>query len=227
EAWQLSDPIWHVSSYDIPVITSKIRFRIVMYSDPGTNYEGVGIDDVHIFDKAPVFTDSLVSSLSQPVNGSGWIDFDENGQRLFSINPNGQNLGATKLTVFRDTAAIRDTAGQYYGGRNWVVQTANAPSSDVRVRYYFTDSESNNLIHAGGCASCLQMEDAYSCGLTQYSSKQNSEEDSSLKNNRTGTYLFHKPRQEVQIIPYDNGYYAETTVQGFSEFWINGGGKQQ
>jgi hypothetical protein len=227
EAWQLSDPIWHVSSYDIPVITSKIRFRIVMYSDPGTNYEGVGIDDVHIFDKAPVFTDSLISSLSQPVSGSGWIDFDENGKRLFSINPNGQNLGSTKLTVFRDTSAIRDTAGQYYGGRNWVVQTANAPSSDVRVRYYFTDSESNNLIHAGGCASCLQIEDAYSCGLTQYSSKQNSEEDSSLKNNRNGTYLFHKPRQDVQIIPYDNGYYAETTVQGFSEFWINGGGKQQ
>ncbi len=39
--------------------------------------------------------------------------------------------------------------------------------------------------------------------------------------------MFHKPQQDVQIIPYDNGYYAETTVEGFSEFWINGGGKQQ
>ena len=25
-----------------------------MFSDPGTNYEGVGIDDIHIFEKAPV-----------------------------------------------------------------------------------------------------------------------------------------------------------------------------
>ena len=84
--------------------------------------------------------------MSQPVSGSAWIDFDENGKRIFSINPNGQNLGNTRLTVYRDTAAIRDTAGQYYGGRNWVVQTANPPTADVRVRYYFTDSEANKLI---------------------------------------------------------------------------------
>ncbi len=100
-AWQLSDTIWHVSSYDIPVIANKIRFRIVMYSDPGTNYEGIGIDDIHIFEKAPVFTDSLVATLSLPVNGTSWIDFDENGQRIFSINPNGQNLGNTQAHCFQ------------------------------------------------------------------------------------------------------------------------------
>ena len=95
----------------------------------------------------------------------------------------------------------------------------------MRVRYYFTDSEANKLIHAGSCASCLNIEDAYSVGITQYSSHKISEEDSSLQNNRTGTYLFHQPQTDVQIIPFDNGYYAETTVQGFSEFWLNGGGK--
>ena len=227
KAWQLSDTIWHVSSYDIPVITNKIRFRIVMYSDPGTNYEGVGIDDIHVFDKAPVFTDSLSASLTQPVSGSNWIDFDENGHRIFSINANGQNLGNTKVTVYRDSAAIRDTAGQYYGARNWVVRTANPASSAVGVRYYFTDSEANKLILANGCPSCLNVVDAYSSGITQYSSPQGSEEDSSLTNNRLGTYLYHQPQKDVQIIPFDNGYYAETTVSGFSEFWINGGGKQQ
>ena len=227
KAWQLSDTIWHVSSYDIPVIANKIRFRIVMYSDPGTNYEGIGIDDIHIFEKAPVFTDSLLTSLSLPVNGSNWIDFDENGHRIFSINPNGQNLGNTQLSVFRDTVSIRDTAGQYYGERNWVVQSSNPASSAVGVRYYFTDSEANKLIQATGCPSCLNMPDAYSSGITQYSSPSILEEDSSLSNNRLGNYIFHKPQQDVQIIPYDNGYYAETTVQGFSEFWINGGGKQQ
>ena len=227
KAWQLSDTIWHVSSYDIPVIANKIRFRIVMYSDPGTNYEGIGIDDIHVFDKAPVFTDSLTTTLSQPVNGTNWIDFDENGQRIFSINSNGQNLGNTKVTVYRDTAAIRDTADQYYGERNWVVRTANPATSGVGVRYYFTDSESNKLIRANNCISCLNVEDAYSCGVTQYSSSLITEEDSSLLNNRKGNYIFHRPQQDVEIIPYDNGYYAETTVTGFSEFWINGGGQQQ
>jgi hypothetical protein len=227
DAWQLSDTNWHVSSYDIPVISNKIRFRIVMYSDPGTNYEGVGIDDIHIFEKAPVFTDSLISTLSLPVSGSNWIDFDQNGRRIFSINANGQNLGNTRVTVYRDTSQIRDTANQYYGGRSWVVQTAVPPTADVRVRYYFTDSESNNLIHASGCSSCLNAEDAYVSGITQYSSSQISEEDSSLMNNRSGNYSFHRPQLDVQVIPFDNGYYAETDVQGFSEFWINAGGKAQ
>ncbi len=227
KAWQKSDPLWHVSSYDIPVISNKIRFRIVMFSDPGTNYEGIGIDDIHLFEKAPVFTDSLSTTLSQTVSGNSWIDYDENGKRIFSIQPNGQNLGSTRLTVYRDTSAIRDTAGQYYGSRSWVVQTANPPTADVRVRYYFTDSEANQLIKANSCDSCINMEDAYASGITQYSSSQVSEEDDSLQNNRTGNYIFHKPQQDVQIIPYDNGYYAETTVKGFSEFWINGGGKLQ
>ncbi len=227
KAWQQSDPQWHVSSYDIPVISNKVRFRFVMFSDPGTNYEGVGIDDVHVFDKAPVFTDSLVTSLSQPVNGSGWIDFNENGQRILSINPNGQNLGNTRISMYRDTVSIRDTAGQYYGERNWIVQTASPAIAAVGVRYYFTDTEANKLISANSCASCSNMEDAYSSGITQNSSTNNSEEDSSLRNNLHGIYIFHKPQSDVQVIPYDNGYYAETTVQGFSEFWINGGGRNQ
>src|SRR5450432_511094 len=226
-AWQISAPGWHVSSYDIPVIANKIRFRFVMYSDPGTNYEGVGIDDVHLFEKAPVFNDSLIASLIMPVSGSNWIDFDENGKRIISINPNGQDLGNTRLELFRDSGAVRDTAGQYYGSRSWVIQTANLPASDVRVRYYFTDSEANDLIHASGCASCLNLEDAYSTGITQYSSVKTTEEDSSLRNNRLGNYLFHIPQKDVQIIPFDNGYYAETDIHGFSEFWMNGGGEKQ
>ncbi len=227
KAWQLSDTIWHVSSYDIPVIVSKIRFRIVMYSDPGTNYEGVGIDDIHVFDKAPVFTDSLITSITLPVSGNNWIDFDEHGERVFSINPNGQNLGNTSVTVYRDTFAVRDTAGQYYGGRNWVVRTANVATAAVAVRYYFTDAETNKLMQASGCASCLTVTDAYSCGISQYSSSKSSEEDSSLQNNKLGTYIFHRPQLDVQVIPHDNGYYAETTVSGFSEFWLNGGRLQQ
>ncbi len=104
---------------------------------------------------------------------------------------------------------------------------ANPPTAAVGVRYYFTDSEANRLILANNCTSCSNQEDAYVTGITQYSSRNNSEEDSSLQNNRSGDYLFHKPQQDVQVIPYDNGYYAETSVQGFSEFWINGGGKNQ
>ncbi len=226
-AWQLSDPRWHVSSFDIPVHPSKLRFRIAMYSDPGTNYEGVGIDDVHIFDKAPVFTDSLISQVSQSVSGNGWTDFTENGKRILSMNPNGQNLGNVNVSLFIDSGAVRDTAGQYYAGRNWVIHSSVQPSDSVSVRYYFTDSEMNKLLADTSCSSCTNQEDAYSSGLTQYSSPQFTEEDSTLRNNIKGSYLFHRPQVNIQVIPYDNGYYAETRVAGFSEFWINGGGRKQ
>jgi hypothetical protein len=85
----------------------------------------------------------------------------------------------------------------------------------------------NKLLADTSCSSCINQEDAYSSGITQYSSPQSTEEDSTLRNNIVGSYLFHKPQVNIQVIPYDNGYYAETRVAGFSEFWINGGGKKQ
>ncbi|HTQ64546.1 MAG TPA: S8 family serine peptidase [Puia sp.] len=228
QAWQLSDTIWHVSSFDIPTRASKVRFRIVMFSDPATDYEGVGIDDIHIFDKTPVYNGNNINNgFTQNLSGNSWIDFDLNGQRVASINPNGQNLGTTSVKLFIDTGAIRDTTNQYYLGRNIVIQPSNAATANVSVRFYFLDSEANNLIHATGCNACSTIHDAYQSGVTQYSSPVTQEEDSTLNNNINGNYIFLKPQQDLHIIPYDNGYYAEYQVSSFSEFWINNGGKDQ
>lgn len=222
--WKISDTIWHVSSHDIPVKNGKVRFRFVMSSDPATNYEGVGIDDVHIFDKSPIADSGSVFSMSQPVNGNGWVNFDMNGKRLLSINPLGQDLGNTRLDLYIHPGAVRDTNNQYYLNRNIVIKPGNQPASYVQVRFYFLDSEANQIIHASGCISCTGIHDAYESGVTQYSSSVTQEEDSTLQNNVNGNYGFSKPRQDVSIIPYDKGYYAEYLVYSFSEFWINGGG---
>ncbi|MFI5152189.1 MAG: S8 family serine peptidase [Chitinophagales bacterium] len=222
--WRLSNPKWHVSSHDIPVVSPKIRFRIVMSSDQATNFEGVAVDDVHIFDKAPVYDSINVQSLVQPVSGNNWVDFDLNGNRIVSINPNGQDLGNTRVAVYMNPAAVRDTNNQFYLDRNIVIQPEHQPSSYATVRYYFLDTEVNRLINASGCPGCISIHDAYASGLTQYSSSSIQEEDSTLANNVNGLYAFYKPQQDLKIIPYDNGYYAEYIVYSFSEFWINGGG---
>jgi hypothetical protein len=223
QAWQLSDTKWHVSSFDIPVTAPKLRFRMVMYSDPFTDYEGVGIDDVHIFDKVPVY-DSSNTSLQQNVSGNDWIHFDLAGKRIASINPHGQDLGNTSVKLYTDAGAIRDTSNQYYLGRNIVIQPANSATGNVSVRFYFLNPEINKLIQANGCSTCSSIHDAYEAGITQYSSPVGTEEDSTLNNNFNGNYTFLEPQQKVNIIPYDKGYYAEYQVNGFSEFWINGGG---
>jgi subtilase family protein/type IX secretion system substrate protein len=222
QAWQLSNTKWHVSSYDIPVRASKVRFRIVMSSDPGTTYEGVAIDDVHVFDKVSVYRGAN-DSLALPVSGSGWIDFDIGGHRVASIDPNGQDLGLTNVKVFFNrTDSARHDATQYYLGRNLVIRPTNQPAGKVGIRYYFLDSEADSLIHASGCPACTTIADAYRSGVTQFSSPvSTAEEDSTLANDSVGIFQFHVPHTGVTIIPNDNGYYAEYQVTGFSEFWIN------
>jgi hypothetical protein len=224
ETWQKSYTKWHVSSYDVPTTATKVRFRIVMSSDPATTYEGVGIDDVHVFDKAPVYSGAnLDAGITQSVSGNNWINFSVGSNQVAAINPNGQNLGNTTVKVFINTTGIRHTYSQYYLDRNIVVQPTNQPTDSVSVRFYFLDSEADSLINAGGCPTCTTISDAYECGVTQYSNDV-PHEDSTLNNDSLGTFRFILPRQQINIIPNDNGYYAEYKVAGFSEFWINNGG---
>ena len=224
QAWQQSGTKWHVSSFDIPVIAPKVRFRIVMNSDAGVDYEGVGIDDIHIFDKASIYATGAADSLTLPVQGNNWVNFDLGGSRVAAIHPHGQNLGPTTVKVFfNHTGAVRVNKTQYYLDRNIVVQPGSSPDSAVGVRYYFTDSEAIKLMNATGCPSCMTIADAYQSGVTQFSGLLPVEEDSTLANDTVGTFLFHAPHTDVSVIPYDNGYYAEYTVNGFSEFWLNAG----
>lgn len=225
--WQMSDTRWHVSSFNVPVTASAVRFRIVMYGDPGVTYEGVGIDDIHVFDKAAIYSGAnITSGLSQTVSGSNWIHFNSGGNRVVSINPNGQNLGNTDVRVyFNPSGTVRNDTKQYYLDRNIVIQPTNAPSAPVTVRYYFLNTETNNLINATGCGACSTIADAYAAGVTQYSNAP-SEENGTLADNTSGSHTFITP-SNVDIIPYDNGYYAEYQVSSFSEFWINSGGPGQ
>ena len=106
------------------------------------------------------------------------------------------------------------------------MQPANPPTGKVSVRYYFLDTEAQNLVNASGtssCSTCTTIPDAYQAGVMQYSSPVLTEEDSTLANDSSGTFHFLAPHQDISIIPYDNGYYAEYQVSGFSEFWINNG----
>ncbi|HVZ97031.1 MAG TPA: T9SS type A sorting domain-containing protein, partial [Chitinophagaceae bacterium] len=200
-----------------------VRFRFVLSSDVAVNYEGVGIDDIHIFDKAPVYVGADTTVPSQNVSGNNWIDFNINGNRIASINPNGQNLGSTSVSVYFNNGAVRTSNNQYYLDRNIVIQPTNQPTADVGVRYYFTDSEANRLIYATGCPACSGIYDAYDAGITKFSGTL-SEENGTLADNITGLYNFITP-DSVSVIPNDNGYYAAFHVNSFSEFWIDSGGR--
>ncbi len=221
--WRNSFNTWHVASTEVPSHSSSVRFRIAMSSDAGYNTEGVGIDDIHVFDKALVYTGTPLLNTTQTLNGSSWIDFNSpGGARIASVNPNGQNLGSTTVDVYTNSGAVRFANQQYYLDRNIVIHPTNAPVAPVSVRFYFTDTEAKNLIAATGCAGCSKPGDPYELGVTQYSGPV-IEENGTLSDNHTGNYGFITAAN-TDIIPYNNGYYAAYSVNGFSEFWLNNGG---
>lgn len=220
--WRTSNRKWHVASSDIPSTSNNVRFRFVMASDLGINMEGVGIDDIHVFDKALIYTGAPVTGLTQNVSGSNWVHFTSGGNRVASINANGFNLGSTTVDVYPYTGAVRYQNNQYYANRNIVIRPTNVPGGYVSVRFYFTDAEAKSLLAATGCTPCTKPNDPYELGVTKYSGTA-IQENGTLADNFGGSYMFALPAN-TDIIPYDNGYYAEYPVNSFSEFWLNNGG---
>ena len=222
QAWQASNTKWHVSSIDLPSGLNFVRLRFVVSTDGATNYEGVGIDDIHIFDKAKIYSGPDVVGITQTVGPGGWVDFTVGGNLVASINSYSENLGNTSVDVHFNNGPVRVSNNQYYLDRNIVIRPAAQPSQYVGVRYYFTDAEANRLILASGCGSCTTIRDAYESGVTKYSGTA-SDENGTLADDTLGFFQFINP-MNVDIIPYNSGYYAEFGVNSFSEFWINNGG---
>lgn len=218
QSWRKSIQRWHVSSTEVPN-AANIRFRFVLSSDELTEYEGVGIDDIHIFDKATIYTGADVLSNTQTVSGTNWVHFTSNGNFIASVNPLGQNLGTTDVSVYINTNPVRYTNNQYYLDRNLVIRSANAPTDSVLIRFYFTEQEVNRLLAATSCPSCIKFKDAFLAAVTKYSGNA-SFENGLLNDGTDGSYQFIDSGK-VDVVPFNNGYYAEFKVKSFSEFWIN------
>jgi hypothetical protein len=75
--WSIQDnTTWHVAATDLPKGLQTIRLRYVFKSDPGSNFEGIAVDDVEIFDK--IQPGKLVSVFPNP-NHDGKININWNG----------------------------------------------------------------------------------------------------------------------------------------------------
>jgi hypothetical protein len=219
---------WHVATTALPAGLTTLRLRFVMLSDPFISFEGIGIDDIHIYDSVygiyngPPFTSAVVN---QPaVNGTSWVDFVSGTRLIASVNPNGQNLGSTDVQAYIHTGSVRINTVQYYHNRNITIKPATVNLADsATVRFYFLDSETEALINATGCAYCSKPRSAYELGVSKYSDANDAFENGSLTDNNGGNWLFINAAKAVKV-PFDRGYYAEFKVKDFSEFWLNNGG---
>ena len=210
----------------LPEGVGRLRLRVVMYSDEAINMEGIAIDDVHIYDLDKKIYDSVIltSPVTQNLSGNTWNHFERDGKIIASIQPHNQNMGATAVQVYIDTAAIRNNNAQYYHGRNLTIKPANKQLTDsVSVRFYFTDKEMEKLLSANNCSGCSKPASAYELGVSKYSDPDDAFENGTVSDDQQGIWTFIAS-DKVAKVPFDKGYYAEFKVKDFSEFWLNGGG---
>ena len=217
---------WHVATIPLPAGISNLRLRFVMTSDPATNREGIAVDDIHIYDDTLGIYNGITMSLPviQNVNGgNNWIDFTSGGQLIASVQPNNLNMGSTDVQAYINTGSVRDTGGQYYLDRNiTIIPSTTSLSDSVTVRFYFLDTESENLINATGCGGCSKPAMAYELGVSKYTDPVKNNENGTIADDNLGSWLFINPAQ-LSMVPFDKGYYAEFKVKDFSEFWLNNG----
>ncbi|MCD6011557.1 MAG: family serine peptidase [Flavipsychrobacter sp.] len=217
---------WHVTSIPLtnPGSGVIVRFRFVLSTDPGVINEGVAIDDIHIFDRARTILPATdVTTATNGLSGTAWNDFSLANQVLASVQPGGQNISNTAVTLYEQDTLSNRSSTQYTMPRSYTIKAGQEPDS-MGVRLYLTDEEFVKVVNDTLCPSCTDPADAYSLGITQYMNKNNAmAENGTLKDDTGGVFTYH-PYKKVKWVPYDNGYYAEIKAKPFSEYWFNDGG---
>lgn len=221
---------WHVATIPLPTGLTNLRLRFVVTSDASLNRDGVGVDDIHIYDNIyGIYPGpTMAAPVTQVINAgtNNWVDFLQGGKLVASVHPGNQEMGSTDVKAYINTGGVRTNSGQYYHDRNITIQPPTpflSLADSVRVRFYFLDSETELLINAAGCPACYKPAMAYELGVTKYSDPDNNFENGTLLDNVQGVYTFINANKST-FVPFDKGYYTEFKVNNFSEFWLNNGG---
>lgn len=224
--WNGEDTRWHVASFELPR-ASQLKLRFVLATDLGTNLDGIAIDDIHIFDlKNPIVslsTSSKVESISQEILGNIWLNNVKDNNVLTAVHPEGQNLGMLASSVFAHNLIIDPVQKQYVFPRSFLVQKPTGLMTNTKLRLFVTDKEVQQFWKDTTCPSCTRAVDIYRTGITRFVDSSNRFEDSSLANNYAKGKTFFT-YNDINWVPYDNGYYAELATNQFGEFWLNDGG---
>lgn len=216
---------WKTATASLPNL-NNLRFRFLINSDEATAFDGFSLDDIYIYDDTKnIETKVGATVLTANVNGSQIVDFiSVDNKYVAQIDPRGENLGQTEITLHKRIGNVSNFGGQYLFNRSYTIKPANRNilGNDVRVRLYLSNDEMKEMQAATGCVNCSVPLDYTKLGITKYSSINRAIEDNSLDNNSGGIYEYISPDQ-ITALPFQNGFYFDFDINTFSEFWFNDG----
>ena len=216
--WDLDSLPWQVVSQKIDLNSiadkSKYLIRLRFKSDGAEIREGMAIDDLFISE----FNDSIVAkdstSVSVVSNNIGWVDFRKNGQLIGSFFNDGQQLGTLNMSVLtNETNQITIFKERRLLPRRISLNPENKIMGNYKVRLYFKNEEyfalnnADNGINRPGDLLVLKY-----IGING---------DLDLMNNTFSDYSLLN-ENEVEIIPYLDGYFVEFETSDFGEYYIVG-----
>lgn len=219
DVWDGTHSEWHVVSHEIPLssMTNKtqVKFRVAFWSDCCVHQEGIGIDDIHIYENTNIYPSSDVM-VSETSTGAGWLHFKNGGDWVVSIHDDGNTLGNVEVDVYFNTSGtVREHNGKKYLDRNFRINPTNTPTGNYKIRLYFLETEFDALQSAE--ASFLMMN---TIGMTKYSGS--NENSDPTDNDITSANWHYKNASDISFVPFQNGYYAEFEITDFSELFLGG-----
>lgn len=214
---------WTVASIPLPVVSS-ITFRWVMNSDPGAEFGGLGIDDVHIFDLQKTIFDQDSFATAPVVNVTANTAFSTATEISGYIDPLSQSFTNARFQSYKHTDYISPDAQQYFLPRNFAFVTGTTPATPLLMQLFVKDSMMNVVRNATNCTSCTSHpKEVYQLGVTTYTDNNPSILNHTLADDTNGVFTY-LPADSVLWIPYYNGYYAQFRTEKAGEYWFNDGG---
>ncbi len=218
---------WQVASIPLPNVAS-LSLRWVFSSDVGAQFEGIALDDIHIFDYIKPISDEDSFPLPITHNVSASTEFIKDGNISGFIDPLGQNLGALNFQSYLQASHVSEDSQQLFLPRNFAItRNSNGALDSVRISLYVKDSLMKVVRSSSACSTCpTHPNEVYRMGVTTYTDSNPAVINHSLEDDTNGLFLFI-PSEKVSWVPYFDGYYAQFKTNQVGEYWFNDGGLTQ
>ena len=77
QVWNIEDKTaWHQAESELPVGVSMVQLRYVLHTDQGGTYEGLGVDDIRIYDNKLYVADNNIISISPNPTDNGIVHIE-------------------------------------------------------------------------------------------------------------------------------------------------------